>query len=42
MSNHTNRKTVRTIYEFMRAHRTQYSVRMMCRALDVAPSGYYA
>jgi putative transposase len=41
MSNHTNAKTVRTIYEFIKAHRKQYSVQMMCRVLDVAPSGYY-
>ena len=42
MSHHTNAKAVRTIYEFMRAHRKQYSVQMMCRVLEVAPSGYYA
>jgi putative transposase len=33
---------VRSAYEFIKAHRTQYSVQMMCRVLEVAPSGYYA
>lgn len=42
MSNHTSTKRVRTIYEFIKAHRHQYSVQMMCRTLEVAPSGYYA
>jgi putative transposase len=32
---------VRTAYEFIKAHRNQYSVQMMCRVLEVAPSGYY-
>lgn len=32
---------VRTIYEFIRAHRHEFSVNMTCRVLDVAPSGYY-
>jgi putative transposase len=32
---------VRSAYEFIKAHRTQYSVQMMCRVLEVAPSGYY-
>ena len=32
---------VRSAYEFIRAHRNQYSVQMMCRVLEVAPSGYY-
>lgn len=31
---------VRSAYEFIKAHRDQYSVQMMCR-LEVAPSGYY-
>src|SRR4051812_14424011 len=35
-------KRVRTIYEFIKGHRNQYSVQFMCRVLDVAPSGYYA
>jgi putative transposase len=32
---------VRSVYEFIKAHREQYSVQMMCRVLDVAQSGYY-
>jgi putative transposase len=32
----------RQVYEFMRAHRQQYDVRLMCRVLEVTPSGYYA
>ena len=32
---------VRLAYEFITAHRDHYSVQMMCRVLEVAPSGYY-
>ena len=32
---------VRSAYEFIKAHRKQYSVQKMCRVLEVAPSGYY-
>ena len=32
---------VRETYEFIKAHREQYSVDAMCRILGVAPSGYY-
>ena len=32
---------VRSAYEFIKAHCDQYSVQMMCRVLEVAPSGYY-
>jgi putative transposase len=32
---------VRSTYEFIKAHRKQYSVQAMCRILGVAPSGYY-
>ena len=32
---------VRSTYEFIKAHRDQYSVQTMCRVLEVAPSGYY-
>lgn len=32
---------VRSTYEFMKAHRSDYSVQSMCRVLGVAPSGYY-
>lgn len=33
---------VRRKYEFIRANQGKRSVRMMCRLLNVAPSGYYA
>jgi putative transposase len=42
MSTPPRAKRVRTIYEFIKGQRNQYSVRFMCRVLDVAPSGYYA
>ncbi|MBN4048328.1 IS3 family transposase [bacterium AH-315-O15] len=32
---------VRSAYEFIEAHRDQYSVDTMCRVLEVRPSGYY-
>jgi putative transposase len=32
---------VRSVYAFIKAHRKQYSVQMMCRVLEVAQSGYY-
>jgi len=32
----------RQVYEFIRTHRRQYDVRLMCRVLDVSHSGYYA
>ena len=35
-------KEVRRKYEFIKANHGERSVRMMCRLLDVAPSGYYA
>ncbi len=35
-------RRVRAAYEFIQAHRDEYRVQMMCRVLDVAPSGYYA
>jgi putative transposase len=34
-------RSVRSAYEFITAHRYQYSVEIMCRFLEVAPSGYY-
>jgi putative transposase len=33
---------VRAAYEFIKAHQEQYSVQLMYRTLEVAPSGYYA
>ena len=35
-------KRVRTTYQFIKAHRSTFSVQALCRVLDVAPSGYYA
>ena len=32
---------VRQTYKFIEAHRKQFSVQVMCRVLEVAPSGYY-
>jgi putative transposase len=32
---------VRSVYEFVKAHRDRYSVQLMCRVLEVAVSGYY-
>lgn len=32
----------RQIYAFIKAHRQQYDVRLMCRVLEVTHSGYYA
>ena len=32
----------RQVYDFMRLHRYQFDVRLMCRVLEVTPSGYYA
>src|ERR1022692_1616523 len=37
----SSRRT-RQVYEFMRAHRHRYDVRLMCRLLEITPSGYYA
>lgn len=31
----------RATYEFIKAHNRQFSVRLMCRVLGVAPSGHY-
>ena len=32
---------IRSTYAFIKAHRDRYSVEVMCRVLEVAPSGYY-
>jgi putative transposase len=42
MSTRLSAGRVRAIYDFIKAHRDEHSVRTMCRLLDVAPSGYYA
>ncbi len=31
----------RRAYEFIKAHRREYPIEVMCRVLSVAPSGYY-
>jgi hypothetical protein len=41
MSTRLSAGRVRSAYEFIKAHRDQYSVDAMCRILEVAPSGYY-
>ena len=41
MSTKPSAGRVRATYEFIKAHRSEYSVQMMCRVLGVAPSGYY-
>jgi putative transposase len=42
MSTKPAAQRVRPTYEFIKAHRQNYSVQVMCRLLGVAPSGYYA
>ena len=41
MSTRLSAGRVRATYEFIKAHRHQFSVEAMCRMLEVAPSGYY-
>src|SRR5450759_281740 len=41
MSTQASAGLVRSTYDFIKAHRTNYSVQAMCRILGVAPSGYY-
>lgn len=40
----TTKKTshVRSAYQFIKSHRKEFSVQLMCEVLEVAPSGYYA
>ena len=40
-SKHQVSGRVRSTYAFIKAHRDQHSVQMMCRVLGVAVSGYY-
>jgi putative transposase len=42
MSTRISTGRVRATYEFIKSHRTTFSVQAPCRVLDVAPSGYYA
>ena len=41
MSKRMSAGRVRRTYEFIEAHRQQYPVQVMCKVLEVAPSGYY-
>ena len=41
MSTKQHSGRVRSVYEFIKAHRDEYGVQTMCRLLGVAPSGYY-
>ena len=41
MSTQPGTRRVRSAYEFIKAHQSQFNVRTMCRVLAVAPSGYY-
>ena len=41
MSTRLSARRTRSTYEFIKAHRGDYSVQVMCRLLGVAPSGYY-
>jgi putative transposase len=41
MSSRSSPWSTRRIYEFIRAHRREYEVQTMCRALGVSPSGFY-
>jgi hypothetical protein len=42
MSRRPKAWSTRWIYEFIKAHGGQYDIVMMCRALEVTCSGYYA
>lgn len=41
MSTKLSAGRVRATYDFIKAHRSRFSVQTMCRVLGVAPSGYY-
>jgi len=42
MSKSKSPSRVRATYEVIKAQRASFPVEMMCRVLEVAPSGYYA
>ena len=42
MSKSTPASRVRTTYHLIKAQSTTFRVQVLCRVLDVAPSGYYA
>src|SRR5687768_9153716 len=41
MSTRLSTGHVHGLYEFIKAHRRQFSIHAMCRLLQLAPSGYY-
>lgn len=41
MSKRMSAGRVRRAYQVIEAHRQQYPVQVMCKVLEVAPSGYY-
>lgn len=41
MAKPSRNPNARRAYEFIKAHRREYPVEVMCTVLDVAPSGYY-
>jgi putative transposase len=41
MSTQRRARLVRAAYAFIKAHQDQFPVQVMCRILEVAPSGYY-
>jgi putative transposase len=42
MSTKPRTSRVRSAYQFIKTRRAESRIQMMCRVLDVAPSGYYA
>jgi hypothetical protein len=42
MSSRSSPWSTRRLYEFIKAHRREFEVQTMCRALDINPSGFYA
>jgi putative transposase len=42
MSKRRTSRSTRRIYKFIKDHRKEYDVQLMCRTLDVTRSGYYA
>jgi putative transposase len=41
MAKPSRNPNARRAYEFIKAHRREYPIEVMCRILSVAPSGYY-
>lgn len=41
MAKPSRNPNARRAYEFIKAHRREYPIEVMCKVLDVAPSGYY-